>query len=109
MSTPSSREPKRKLKPGRVDGQWIRQYQVFPGGTARGAGTASRAAAVGAGSAGLAPAGGVILAVTTWATTTATMTSGITASPSEDSSSVASSTDDSGSRSTATVVAPMPM
>src|ERR1700761_6897483 len=86
-------------------------YQVFPGGTARGAGTASLGAAAGSGSgsAGLSPTGGVILAVTMWATTTATMTSGITASPSEDSSKVTSSTDDSGSRSTATVVAPMPM
>ena len=41
--------------------------------------------------------------------TTATITSGVTASPSEASSKVASSTEVSGSRSIATVIAPMPM
>src|ERR1700761_406776 len=91
-----------------------RHYRVFPGGPARGAGTASLGAAVGsgsvgAGSAGLSPTGGVILAVTTWATTTATITSGITASTSEASSMVASSTEASGSLRIATLIAPMPM
>ena len=48
-------------------------------------------------------------AVVTKATTTATMTSGITASPSENSSSVASITEVIGSLSMETLIAPIPM
>ena len=48
-------------------------------------------------------------AVTTWLTTTATITSGITSRPSENSSRVASITEVRGSLSIATDMAPMPM
>jgi len=51
----------------------------------------------------------VSLAETTYATATATMASGITSRPSEDSSKVASKTEVSGSLSITTVIAPMPM
>ena len=52
---------------------------------------------------------GVNLAEATYATTTATITSGMTVTPSEPSSKVASRTEVSGSESIAAHIAPMPM
>ena len=76
---------------------------------ARGAGDAGCAAGAAAApvpAAGAAAGAGASRAEITYATTTATITSGMTASPSEKRSSVASRTDVRGSESMTTVIAP---